>query len=204
MNPTNHSETIVALQDQIQARKGLLACACEYTVALHSSGRAVYVGANSFGQQEITTPEGVSSLACASEYLLALMEDGTVFAAGSCAAGASLKDLTNVRVIHCSDTHWAALLRNNHVVIGTETGYTQGDSTEWPDVFDLVCGRGFTNTFPNFRNGRRSIAVVKLVQALACFLSVAFCFLYIKLKFLTLFFVYKTALFFFLIFAYNC
>ena len=144
MNPTNHSETIVALQDQIQARKGLLACACEYTVALHSSGRAVYVGANSFGQQEITTPEGVSSLACASEYLLALMEDGTVFAAGSCAAGASLKDLTNVRVIHCSDTHWAALLRNNHVVIGTETGYTQGDSTEWPDVFDLVCGRGFT------------------------------------------------------------
>ena len=144
MNPSNHSETIVTLQDQIQARKGLLACACEYTVALHSSGRAVYIGANSYGQQEITTSEGVSSLACASKYLLALMEDGTVRVAGNCAASSPLKDLTNVRAIHCSDTHWAALLRNSHVVIGSDTDCTQENGTEWLDVFDLVCGRGFT------------------------------------------------------------
>ena len=69
MNPSNHLETIVTLQNQIQARKGLLACAREYTAALHSNGRVVYIGANTFGQQEIMTSEGVSSLACASEYL---------------------------------------------------------------------------------------------------------------------------------------
>lgn len=144
MNPSNHLETIVTLQNQIQARKGLLACAREYTAALHSSGRVVYIGANTFGQQEIMTSEGVSSLACASEYLVALMEDGTVRGTGNCVASSPMKDLTNVRAIHCSDTHWAALLRNGHVVIGTDTDCSPIDSSEWIDVFDLVCGRGFT------------------------------------------------------------
>ena len=67
MNPSNNLATLVTLQNRIQARKGLLGCAHEYTVALHDRGKAVYTGANTFGQGEITSAEGIAAIACASE-----------------------------------------------------------------------------------------------------------------------------------------
>lgn len=144
MNPSNHLETLVTLQNQIRARKGLLACAHEYTVAVHHCGRTVYVGADTYGQREAMTLEGVSAVACASEYLLALMEDGTLRGAGKCVAVSRLKDLTHVRSIDCSATHWAALLGNGRVVVGTEAHGKEGNTAEWPGVCDLACGNGFT------------------------------------------------------------
>ncbi|MBQ4111741.1 MAG: hypothetical protein IJD38_02980 [Clostridia bacterium] len=144
MNPSNNLATLVTLQNRIQARKGLLGCAHEYTVALHDRGKAVYTGANTFGQGEITSAEGIAAIACASEYLMALLEDGTLRGEGNRATDSRLKDLSHVRAVACSDTHGAALLGNGRVVVGMEAHVKGDDTSEWPAVFDLVCGKGFT------------------------------------------------------------
>ena len=144
MNPSNRPETLVSLQNRILARKGLLGCAREYTVALHHSGKAVYTGADAFGQRGVTMLEGVASIACATEYLVALLGDGTLRGMGNCAMDSRLKDLSHVRIVACSDTHWAALMGNGRVVIGRQADGKGSEAAEWSDVFDLVCGKGFT------------------------------------------------------------
>ena len=144
MNHPNDRTKLQRLQSRILARKGLVSCGSELTAALHSRGRAVFVGADRFGQKELTAAEGVYALTCADTYAAAILEDGTLRFAGEAPAEDSFRTLSHVRSLACSATHAAALLGNGRVTVsygGLDHAHT---ISEWPDVTDVVCGRSFT------------------------------------------------------------
>ena len=63
MNHASDHTKLRRLQNRILARKGLVCCGPEYTAALHSCGKAVFTGANRYGQGDVTAHEGASYLA---------------------------------------------------------------------------------------------------------------------------------------------
>ena len=131
------------LRTAILARKGLLGCGPEYSAALHSRDRAVYAGADRFGQGEVALWEGVSYLACAPHRIVAVMKDGTLRFTGSASVFTDHRELFGVRTVSCSATHTAALLGNGRVVADPSFhGYEE--IGEWPPVCDVVCGKDFT------------------------------------------------------------
>ncbi|MBR6782493.1 MAG: hypothetical protein IKM33_04775 [Clostridia bacterium] len=145
MNQVSNHTKLRRLQARILSRKGLVCCGDEFTAALHNSGRAVFVGANRYGQGDIIACEGVSTLAAASSCAVALRGDGTLCLPAS--ADPHLGDLSHVRSVSCSDTHIAALLGNGRVVVGscgTGRKAAAADTSEWPDLEDVVCGKSFT------------------------------------------------------------
>ena len=71
------------LQNSIRARKGLIGCGSEFSVALHNCGKMLYTGTDRWGQEEARSWTGVMSLVCGSDYVLALLEDGTLRMAGN-------------------------------------------------------------------------------------------------------------------------
>lgn len=145
MNQVSDRTKLRRLQARILSRKGLVCCGSEYTVALHSRGKAILAGANRYGQGDVISREGVAFLACASACVVALMEDGTLRLPSS--ADPRLTELAHVRSVSCSDTHIAALLGNGRVVVGDngEGGKPYAaDVSEWTEVVDVVCGKRFT------------------------------------------------------------
>ena len=145
MNQVSDHTKLRRLQTRILSRKGLVCCGDEFTAALHSSGRAVFVGANRYGQGDMTACEGISALASASSCAVALRGDGTLCIPAS--ADPHLGDLSHVRSVSCSDTHIAALLGNGRVVVGSLGTARRGsfaDTSEWSDPEDVVCGKNFT------------------------------------------------------------
>ena len=145
MNQVSDRTKLRRLQARILSRKGLVCCGSEYTVALHSRGKAILAGANRYGQGDVISSEGVAFLACASACVVALMEDGTLRLPSS--ADPRLTELAHVRSVSCSDTHIAALLGNGRVVVGDngEGGKPYAaDVSEWTEVVDVVCGKRFT------------------------------------------------------------
>ena len=145
MNQASDGTKLRRLQNRILARKGLVCCGSEFTVAIHSRGKAVFVGANRYGQGDVTTYEDVAALACAPAYTVALMKDGTLRLPTP--VDIRLERLAHVRAVSCSATHIAALLGNGHVAVGCRgNGFKESaaDTAEWPAVLDVVCGRSFT------------------------------------------------------------
>ena len=145
MNHVGDRTKLRRLQGRILSRKGLVCCGSEYTAALHSLGKAVFVGANRYGQGDVTACDGLTFLASTSTHIVALMKDGTLRLPTS--ADPRLSELAHVRSVSCSETHVAALLGNGSVVVGgNETGgrpYT-ADTSDWSAVVDVVCGKRFT------------------------------------------------------------
>ena len=144
MNQVSDHTKLRRLQARVLSRKGLVCCGDEFTAALHSSGRAVFVGANRYGQGDITACEGVSALVSAPNCVVALRNDGTLCLPAS--ADPRLEDLSHVRTVSCSDNHIAALLGNGRVVVGscgTDRKFVAHDTSEWPDPEDVVCGKSF-------------------------------------------------------------
>ena len=145
MNQVSDRTKLRRLQARILSRKGLVCCGSEYTVALHSKGKAILAGANRYGQGDVISRDGVAFLACAASSVVALMEDGTLRLPSS--ADPRLAELAHVRSASVSDTHIAALLGNGRVVVGDNGSAGKGhtaDVSEWPDVVDVVCGKRFT------------------------------------------------------------
>ena len=149
----------VNLRADILARKGIIGCGAEYSVALHSQDKAVYVGADRFGQGEVALWNDVSLLACAPHRIIAVMKDGTLRMAGRTPVYAGFAELSGVRTASCSSTHAAVLLGNGRVVAEPCRG-SGSDTTEWPTVIDVVCGKDFTvgltkDHFPVMAGGKR-------------------------------------------------
>lgn len=130
------------LQKRILARKGLICCGPDFSVALHSKGKAVYVGADRFGQSEVTHWENLSHIACSARRIMAVMKDGSIRFTGSDPVYATHSDLFSVRSVSCSSTHTAILLGNGRVTADPWGGVRE-DLSEWPTVIDAVCGNGF-------------------------------------------------------------
>ena len=147
MNHASDLTKLRRLQNRILARKGLVCCGSEFTAAIHSRGKAVFVGANRYGQGDMTATEEAAYLACASDSAAVLMKDGTLRLLTPRAMDTAVKGLAHVRAVSCSDTHIAALLGNGRVVVGRcglKSKPAAEDTSEWQDVRDVVCGSGFT------------------------------------------------------------
>lgn len=144
MNHPNDRTKFQRLQNRILARKGLVCCGTEFTAALHSRGRAVFAGADRFGQREITTVEGIYALTCTDTRTAALMKDGTLRFAGEGPVDSALGNLSHVRALSCGPTHAAALLGNGRVVVENTCKESARATDEWPVIFDVVCGKDLT------------------------------------------------------------
>lgn len=144
MNHPSDRTKLRRLQNRILTRKGLVGCAREYSVALHSRGLAVYVGADRYGQGKITALEDIFALTCNDTCTAALMKDGTLRFGGNGPVDAALANLSHVRALSCGPTHAAALLGNGRVVVGYGCREAARDTEEWTSVSDVVCGRDFT------------------------------------------------------------
>lgn len=145
MNQASDRTKLRRLQNRILARKGLVCCGPEFTVALHSRGKAVFTGANRYGQGDVTAYSDVAALACSAAYTVALMKDGTLRLPTP--VDTRLERLAHVRAVSCSATHIAVLLGNGHVAVGCRgNGFKESaaDTADWPAVLDVVCGRDFT------------------------------------------------------------
>ena len=114
---TDQAVMLTRLQNRILAHKGLIGCGPEFTVALHSRGRAVYAGADRWGQGDCTRWEGVSALACTGDRVLALMQDGTVQVTGKQPVDTAPAELSHVRAVTCCGGLNAALLGNGRVIV---------------------------------------------------------------------------------------
>lgn len=132
------------LQSRILARKGLIACGKEFTVAFQGGGRAVYTGADRYGQRGITAHKDILALTASETCTIALMRDGSLQMAGMHAVDSRIKALSHYRVVSCSETHIAVLLGNGRVLVGCEAAPAARDTSEWPAVTDVVCGKDFT------------------------------------------------------------
>ncbi len=141
---TDQAVMLTRLQNRILARKGLVACGPEFTVALHSRGKVVYAGSDRWGQGDCTRWEGVSALACTGDRVVALMRDGTLQVAGKEPMDAALGGLSHIRAVACCGDLTAALLGNGRVLVsGTSRRAFAPDTSEWPAVTDVVCGADF-------------------------------------------------------------
>lgn len=129
-------------QARILARKGLICCGPDFSVALHSKGKAAYIGADRFGQSEVTRWEQVTHVACSARRVVAVMKDGSIRFTGNDPVYATHRDLFSVRSVSCSATHTAILLGNGRVAADPWGGVHE-DLSEWPAVIDAVCGNGF-------------------------------------------------------------
>ena len=144
MNHQTDQTKLKRLQNRIRARKGLIGCGTEFSVALHSCGKPVYIGNDRWGQGEVRLWSGVSSIACGGDHIVAVMQDGTLRTAGRCPIDGTHTDgLSCVRGASASDTHGAVLLNNGRTV---SLGAPKYDRVmeDWNSVTDVICGHGFT------------------------------------------------------------
>lgn len=145
MNNQTDLTKLIRLQNRIRARKGLIGCGDEFSVALHTCGKLMYVGTNRRGQEEARTWTGVSGFVSGGNRIAALLEDGTLRLAGDCSElQAWARQLSCVRVVSHGGRHMAALVSNGRVVVKGDDRYGQCRTEEWLSVTDVVCGRSFT------------------------------------------------------------
>ena len=130
------------LQDRIKDRKGLVACGTDFSVALHSHGQVLFTGADRFGQGRMTDGGLFGSIHCDKDRVIGLRRDGTLCPGGqSTRTDPIFRRLSHVRTVSCGGGNTAALLGNGRVV--AVLGETLADTSEWPTVTDMVCGRDF-------------------------------------------------------------
>ena len=143
-NQTNRTK-LRRLQNSIRARKGLIGCGVQFSAALHSCGKLVYAGTDRWGQEDARDWSGVMSLVCGQSYVLAMMEDGTLNCAGKCPIDKSRMDMLScVRNVAAGQNHIAVLLGNGHTLALGDNRHGQCNTTNWPAMTDLVCGKNFT------------------------------------------------------------
>lgn len=155
LHPSDRTK-LQKLQNRILARKGLVSCGMEFTAALHSRGRAVFVGTDRYGQKGITAFDEVFSLFCNQAYTAAILKDGTLLFAGEAPVEQSFRAVSHARVLSCGKNHAAVLLGNGRVFISHGGGKQRHEISEWPDVTDVVCGKRFTVGLTP--NGRVTVA----------------------------------------------
>ena len=143
LHPSDRTK-LQKLQNRILARKGLVSCGTEFTAALHSRGRAVFVGTDRFGQKGITASDELFGLYCNETYTAAILKDGTLLFAGEAPAEQGFRALSHARVLSCGKNHAAVLLGNGRVVVSHGGWNHCHEIEEWPDVTDVVCGDSFT------------------------------------------------------------
>ncbi|MBQ9152160.1 MAG: hypothetical protein IJX72_07905, partial [Clostridia bacterium] len=145
MNHQTDQTKLRRLQNRIRARKGLIGCGDEFTVALHSCGKLVYVGTDRWGQEEARTWTEVASFACGRDHIVALLEDGSVRMAGRCSALKPWTDqLSCILTVASGRQHVAVLLSNGRVMAKGKRRHGQCLTEDWPAVTDVVCGKTFT------------------------------------------------------------
>ena len=133
------------LQNSIRARKGLIGCGSEFSVALHNCGKMLYTGTDRWGQEEARSWTGVMSLVCGSDYVLALLEDGTLRMAGNPPVNPAYIQMHScIRTVSVGGAHLAFLLGNGQTVALGHNECGQCNTSQWPEVTDVVCGRNFT------------------------------------------------------------
>lgn len=128
------------LQNRIRGRKGLLGCGDGFSMALHSRGYALYAGADRYGQGQITACTDLSALVCDNSRAVGILRDGTLcLYGGNTPLDCRFFGLSRVRAVSLCGMNIAALLGNGQVV----ASYTVADTTGWPSVVDVVCGKHF-------------------------------------------------------------
>ncbi len=136
---------LVRLQESICARKGLLACGEDFTVALRATGRILHTGADRRGQTAALSWEGVVAVHAGEQSVVALLQDGTVRTVGrSAEETAFAAGLSSVRRLAVGKHHMAALLANGQVLVGGAHRGEERGPADWQSVTDIVCGDGFT------------------------------------------------------------
>lgn len=130
------------LQDRIKDRKGLVACGGDYSMALHSHGQVLFTGADRFGQSGLTECSLFGSIHCDKNRAIGLRRDGTLCLCGQATRTDHVfRELSHVRTVTCGGGNTAALLGNGRVV--AVLGDAWADTSEWPTVTDVVCGKDF-------------------------------------------------------------
>ena len=145
MNNQTDQTKLRRLQNRIRARKGLIGCGDEFSVALHGCGKLVYAGTDRWGQEEARAWSKVISLSCGRDQIFALLEDGTLRMAGRCPVSRELLNMIScARTAVTGGNHIAVLLGNGHTVVLGDNRYGQCNTSNWPTVSDVVCGQNFT------------------------------------------------------------
>ncbi len=145
MNHYDRTVKLRRLQQSIRARKGIIGCGSEYSVALAHNGRILYTGADRRGQGGATAWTGVMALAAREDAIVGLMEDGTLRTAGRRTTDlAFAATVSGVRRVEMGASHLAVLLGNGRVIVGGHTENGCGRTEDWPPVTDIACGRTYT------------------------------------------------------------
>lgn len=145
MNSQTDLTKLKRLQSRILARKGLIGCGDDFSVALHNCGKLMYAGTDRWGQETARAWTGVSGFICGRDHIVALLTDGTLRLSGRCAElKAFTRQLSCVRVVSFCGRHIAALVSNGRVVAKGDDRYGQCHTENWPSVTDVVCGKSFT------------------------------------------------------------
>ena len=119
MNHQTDQTKLIPLQSRIRARKGLVGCGREFSVALHRSGRLLYAGADRWGQTHARRWTDAVQVACGRDHVVALLSDGTLQMAGKCAVDSDffLRQAC-VRTVSAGARNAAVLLGNGRVLVG--------------------------------------------------------------------------------------
>ena len=144
MNQAISQDKLIRLQNRIRARKGLVGCGAEYTVALRADGYPIYVGADRYGQAEVQTWRATTALICGSDGVFGIMEDGSLAFAGKDNGGDEIMGLSHVRSLSFGRGHTAALLGNGRVFATGDDRRGQCRVQDFPAVTDMICGEDFT------------------------------------------------------------
>ena len=124
MNNQTDLTKLKRLQSRILARKGLIGCGDDFSVALHNSGKLVYAGTDRWGQETARAWTDVSGFICGRDHIVSLLTDGTLRLSGRCAElKAFTRQLSCVRVVSFCGQHIAALVSNGRVVAKGDDRY---------------------------------------------------------------------------------
>ncbi len=145
MNHQTDRTKLKRFQNRIRARKGLIGCGTEFSIALLSNGKLVYAGSNRWGQEEACSWSEVTSLSCGRDHIVALLEDGSVRFTGRCTVERDQTDVIScARRVAVGARHMAVLLSNGRTTVIGDNRYGQCNTVDWPSVTDVVCGNTFT------------------------------------------------------------
>ncbi|MBE6652978.1 MAG: hypothetical protein E7610_06145 [Ruminococcaceae bacterium] len=157
MNHQTDLTKLRRLQNSICARKGLIACGTEFSVALHQCGKLAYVGTDRWGQENARAWSEVLAVTCGVDHIVGLMRDGTLRVAGRSPVDLEIMEaFSSARAVSCGSRHMCVLLGNGHAVMAGDNRDGQCNTGNWSSVVDVVCGDDFTAGLT--RDGRVLIA----------------------------------------------
>lgn len=141
MNRQTDPTKLRQLQNRIRARKGLIGCGEEFSVALHESGRIAYAGSDRWQQKEAQTWTQVVRVVCGPDYIVGLLADGSLRHSGRLSLDGWIGSLSHIRSVSCNGSCVAVLMGNGRAAAAGIKG--AAELKEWPAVTDVVCGRHF-------------------------------------------------------------